>query len=93
MADNFFRKFIIRFVLNRGEEFEHCVLFILHILHPEGQFTGNASSFEIYSDKVPLGPWNDILKLLELQKCRINKAILQETPYSQDLPENRHSFS
>ena len=68
MADNFFRKFIIRFVLNRGEEFEHCVLFILHVLHSEGQFTVYASCFEIYSDKVPLGPWNDILKLFRTSK-------------------------
>ena len=64
----FFRKFVIRFVLNRGGEFEHCVLFILHILRPEVQFTEERFSFEIYSDKVPLEPWNDILKLFRTSK-------------------------
>ena len=39
MADILFRKFILRFDLNRGEEFEHCVLFIFHVLYSEGQFT------------------------------------------------------
>ena len=29
---------------------------------------------------------------LELQKCQINGPILQQTPYSQDLPKNRNSF-
>ena len=58
MADNLFRKFIIRFVLNRGEELENCVgyfLFFTFFIQRASLRKNYASSFEIYSDEVPLG--------------------------------------
>ena len=67
MADNFFRKFIIDLSSIELRSLKIAYFLFLKFSIQRANLRMNASSFEIYSDEVLLGLWNDIKVVLNFK--------------------------